>query len=97
MGHEIPWASCFATKTLVLYLERIGKDTAVDYHEVLSDIGSQDRIEDPKAFLKDYNNWVPLHVLRNLIRISEKVTGNKEVAPILPPGIIFNRVTDLPF
>jgi hypothetical protein len=64
---------------LVLYLERVGDDKAIDYHEILSGIGSRDRIEDPKAFLKDYNNWVPLHVLRNLIRTAEKVTGNKEV------------------
>jgi len=79
MDHETPWANCVTTRTLILYLERIGNDAAIDYHEILSGIGSLDRIEDPKAFLKDYNNWVPIHVLRKLCQMAEEVTGNKEV------------------
>ena len=79
MEHEIPWASCVTTRTLILYLERIGKDTDIEYQEILSGVGYLDRIEDPKVFLKDYNNWVPIHVLRKLCQTAEKVTGNKEV------------------
>jgi len=79
MEHEIPWASCVTTRTLILYLERIGKDTDIEYQEILSGVGYLDRIEDPKVFLKDYNNWIPIHVLRKLCQTAEKVTGNKEV------------------
>jgi len=79
MEHEIPWASCVTTRTLILYLERIGKDTNIEYQEILSGVGYLEKIEDPKVFLKDYNNWVPIHVLRKLCQAAEKVTGNKEV------------------
>jgi DNA-binding NtrC family response regulator len=78
MGHEIPWASCVTTRTLILYLERIGKDTDIEYQEILSGVGYLDKIDDPKGFLKDCNNWVPIHVIRKLCQTAEKVTGNKE-------------------
>ncbi len=80
MEYEIPWASCFTTRTLILYLERIEKDKAIDYDKILRGVGFLDRIEDPEVFLKNYNNWVPVYILRNLIRASEKVTGIKEVS-----------------
>jgi two-component system, NtrC family, response regulator AtoC len=79
MDYETPWASCVTTMTLILYLERIGKETDIEYQEILSGVGDLDKIEDPKAFLKDYNNWVPIHVLRKLCQMAERVTGNKEV------------------
>lgn len=80
MEPEIPWSSCFLTRMLILHLERIGKDATLDCRELLSDVDYLRRIADPKAFLKDYNNWVPDHVVRNLIRAAGKATGGKEVA-----------------
>lgn len=80
MNHETPWTSCFLTRMLIIHLEQMGKDAAIDYHEVLSGVDYLKRIADPKAFLKDYNNWVPDPVVRNLIQAAEKATGTKEVA-----------------
>jgi len=80
MDPQIPWTSCFLTRMLILHLERLGKDAAIDYHRVLEGVDYLKRIADPKAFLKDYNNWVPDQVVRNLIQAAEKATGDKAVA-----------------
>jgi DNA-binding NtrC family response regulator len=65
---------------LVLYLEQIGKDTSIDYDAVFKGDDQLNRIDSPKSFLKDYNNWVPHYVLRNLILAAEEAAGSKEVA-----------------
>lgn len=80
MNPEIPWASCFLSRMLILYLERIGKDNEIDYHGVFRKAAKPIGMDDPKAFLKDYNNWVPSEVLGSLIRAAEKATGNIEIA-----------------
>jgi DNA-binding NtrC family response regulator len=80
MQVETPWASCFLTRLLILYLERIGKGETIPYDRLMEGPGFFSRIEEPKAFLKNYNNWVPYHVLRNLIWAAEKANGNKEVS-----------------
>lgn len=77
---ESPWTTCFLTRMIILYLEEIGKDAAVEYDAVLKGEDQLNRIDNPKRFLKDYNNWVPHYVLQNLIQAAEKASGNKEVA-----------------
>lgn len=78
MDPEKPWTSCFLSRMLILYLERIGKDAAIDYHDVLKDATHLRGLENPKDFLKDSSNWVPSPVLGNLIQETEKATGDIE-------------------
>jgi|SRR5579863_532906 len=79
MDHEPPWSTCFLTRMLILHLAEIGKDTDLDYAAILRDEDHLRRIENPKAFLLNCNNWVPHSVLKNLIGASEKATGCKEI------------------
>ena len=80
MNIETPWATCFLTRMLILYLEKIGKETDIDYQEILKENDAFNHLDNPKIFLKDYNNWVPYHVLRNLTGAAERAAGTKEVA-----------------
>lgn len=80
INSESPWTTCFLTRMVILYLEEIGKDRAVDYDAVLKGDDQLSRIDNPKRFLKDDNNWVPHYVLKNLIRAAEEACGSKEAA-----------------
>ena len=80
INNESPWTTCLLTRMIILYLEQIGKDGAVDYDAVLKGEDQLNRIDTPKHFLKDYNNWVPHYVLQNLIQAAENASGSKEVA-----------------
>ncbi|NOS35590.1 MAG: AAA domain-containing protein [Deltaproteobacteria bacterium] len=79
MEHETPWVSCFLTRMVILHLEETGEDSAIDYQAILHGSNPSNRIDDPKGFLKDYNNWVPHHILVNLIQAAEEAAGSKEV------------------
>ncbi|MFQ5328420.1 MAG: sigma-54 interaction domain-containing protein [Thermodesulfobacteriota bacterium] len=79
MEHETPWVSCFLTRMIILHLEESGEDSAIDYQAILHGSDSPNRADDPKGFLKDYNNWVPHHALVRLIQAAEEATGSKEV------------------
>lgn len=86
MDQETPWTTCLLTRMLILYLERIGKGDDVDYREILSGENRLHPIADPKAFLSDHNNWVPHHVLKNLILAAENAAGTKEVTYLAAKG-----------
>jgi len=79
MDQETPWTTCLLTRMLILHLERIGKGDDIDYHEILSGESHVHPIADPKAFLSDHNNWVPHHILKNLILAAENASGTKEI------------------
>lgn len=79
MDQETPWTTCLLTRMLILHLERIGKGDDIDYHEILSGENRLNPIADPKAFLSDHNNWVPHHILKNLIFAAENAGGTKEI------------------
>lgn len=79
MDRETPWTTCFLTRMLVLYLEAIGKDSKVDYRQILDEVNHLTRVDNPKAFLKDYNNWVPHSALKALTHAAEAAAGTKEV------------------
>ena len=79
MEHETPWVSCFLTRMIILHLEETGEDSAIDYQAILPGSNPSSRIDDPKGFLKDYNNWVPHHAQVRLIQAAEEAAGSKEV------------------
>ncbi|MBI3804546.1 MAG: sigma 54-interacting transcriptional regulator [Nitrospirae bacterium] len=79
MEQQSPWTTCLLTRMLILHLERIGKADGLDYQEILAGDNQLNRIADPRAFLLKHTNWVPHHVLKNLIITAENATGTKEI------------------
>ena len=76
-----PWATCLFTDILLSYLEESGvTDTSIDYAALFSGVEGIEIPHDPKAFLKDVNNWAPLPVYRELLSQCEKISGKKDVA-----------------
>ncbi len=75
-----PWATCLLTGMLIRFLEQQypGACGRVDYQRILSAAEGIQDIRDPRAFLLDLNNWVPHHVLGELIRRCEDFTGEKD-------------------
>jgi DNA-binding NtrC family response regulator len=76
-----PWVSCFLTDILLSHLEETlqGK-TGIDYPSLFREAEGIEAPTDPKSFLKDISNWVPLTILRELLWQCEQVSGRKDIA-----------------
>jgi len=78
---EQPWASCFLTDLLLSYTEAAtGSPLQIDYPALFRTIDGLDIPADPRRFLGDASNWVPLPLLRELLIRCERLTGQKDVA-----------------
>ena len=76
-----PWVTCFFTDILLTYVEETTRGkTQIDYASLLRSIEGLESPSDPKAFLKDVHNWVPLAVLTELLGQCEKISGRKDIA-----------------
>lgn len=76
-----PWASCFLTNVLVSYMEDPSRgNTAIDYPSLFRGIEGFETPSDPRSFLQDVNNWVPLTILRELLWQCEEISGRKDIA-----------------
>ncbi len=80
MPSVAPWTSCFCTRMVVVYLQSMGREGKVDYRGLLTDAGLARRIDNPREFLLNPNNWVPYGVLQTLILAAEVATGQKDAA-----------------
>ncbi len=78
---EYPWVSCFLTDLLISHLEETaGGAPDIDYGALFRNIDGLEVPADPRLFLKDVGNWVPLPILRDLLGHCERFTGRKDVA-----------------
>jgi len=76
-----PWVTCFFTDILLSNLEETTrKKKLVDYPSLFRGIEGLESPSDPKAFLRDVHNWVPLTVLTELLAQCEKISGRKDIA-----------------
>ncbi len=76
-----PWVTCFLTDILLTYLEeRYPAKSTMDFPALFRGIEGFVPPTDPKAFLRQGNNWVPLAVLRELLSQCERITGRKDAA-----------------
>ncbi len=76
-----PWATCFLTDILLSYLEdRFRGKVTIDYATLFRGAEGFEVPQDPRAFLRNVNNWVPLSVLRELLFLSERVSGQSDIA-----------------
>lgn len=76
-----PWVSCFLTNILVSYIEETaGRKNFIDYAGLFRAVEGFALPADPRSYLKDVNNWVPLAILRELHAQSERISGKKDIA-----------------
>ncbi len=76
-----PWVTCFLTDILISYVEEtIQGKTAIDYPSLFQAAEGFQTPPEPRLFLKDISNWVPLTILRELLPQCEKISGKKDIA-----------------
>ena len=76
-----PWVTCFLTDILLSYIEEtIKKGEGIDYPNIFQAAEGFQVPSDPRRFLRDSGNWVPLPVLRELLSQCERLSGRKDVA-----------------
>jgi len=76
-----PWVSCFLTAILISHLEEVvRRPSDVDYTELFRQIEGFDPPPDPRQFLCEATNWVPLAILRRLAAQCERLSETKDFA-----------------
>jgi DNA-binding NtrC family response regulator len=76
-----PWVSCLLTDILISFIEKgVKKDDGIDYPNLFQVADGFQVPPDPKRFLRESSNWVPLPILRELLLQCERLSGRKDVA-----------------
>jgi len=76
-----PWITCYLTDMLLSYVREIlHKEAQIDYAALFRATEGLDMPSDPRDFLSDVENWVPLSVLREVELRCEKISGRKDIA-----------------
>ncbi len=76
-----PWVTCFLTDILISYIEEaVKKGDGIDYPNLFQAPEGFQVPPDPRRFLRDSGNWVPLPILRELLSQCERLSGRKDVA-----------------
>ncbi|HXG52536.1 MAG TPA: sigma-54 dependent transcriptional regulator [candidate division Zixibacteria bacterium] len=75
-----PWITCYVTDMLLSYMrESLGCEEKIDYGALFRDVEGIETPADPKGFLADVRNWIPLSVLRELEAQCERISGKKDI------------------
>jgi DNA-binding NtrC family response regulator len=78
---EQPWITCYVTDILISYLrEALRSDDQIDYGALFRGLEGFETPADPKSYLADVKNWIPLSVLRDLEAQCERISGRKDVS-----------------
>src|SRR5262245_4187295 len=81
MDEKQPWITCYVTDMLLSYLrEALHSENQIDYAALFRGLEGFEAPIDPKSYLADVKNWIPLSVLRELEAQCERISGCKEVA-----------------
>src|SRR5262245_1116675 len=81
MDEKQPWITCYVTDILISYLrEALRSDDHIDYGALFRGLEGFDPPTDPKSYLADVKNWIPLSVLRDLEAQCERISGRKDFA-----------------
>ncbi len=76
-----PWVTCFLTDILISYIEEaVKKGAGINYPNLFQAAEGFQIPPDPRRFLRDSSNWVPLPILRELLSQCEGLSGRKDVA-----------------
>ena len=80
MEDQQPWITCYVTDMLVSYLrESLHSEDQIDYAALFRGVEGFETPADPRSFLADVKNWIPLSVLRELELQCEKISGKKDI------------------
>jgi DNA-binding NtrC family response regulator len=75
-----PWITCYVTDMLLSYLrEALHCEDQIDYAALFRSVDGFEAPADPRSFLADVKNWIPLSVLRELELQCEKISGKKDI------------------
>ncbi len=81
MDEMQPWISCYVTDILLSYVrETLDSDDEIDYTALFRNSDGFEVPADPKAYLGDVKNWIPLSILRELESQCERISGRKDIA-----------------
>jgi two-component system, NtrC family, response regulator HydG len=81
MEQKQPWITCYLTDMLLSYVRaQLRQDERIDYPALFRGIEGFDTPANPKSFLADVGNWIPLSVLRELEIQCEMISGRKDIA-----------------
>ena len=79
MEDKQPWITCYVTDMLISYLrESLHSEDQIDYAALFRGVEGFEVPADPRSFLADVKNWIPLSVLRELELQCEKISGRKD-------------------
>jgi transcriptional regulator with PAS, ATPase and Fis domain len=80
MEEKSPWITCYLTDMLLSYVrDHLGREAQIDYAALFRGIEGFDTPANPKSFLTDAANWIPLSVLRELQLQCEMISGRKDI------------------
>jgi DNA-binding NtrC family response regulator len=75
-----PWITCYVTDMLLSYVrESLRSEDKIDYSALFRGVEGLETPADPKSFLTDVKNWIPLTVLRELELQCERLSGIKDI------------------
>ena len=67
MDENQPWISCYVTDILLSYMhEKLNSEDQIDYSALFKGVDGFETPADPKSYLADVRNWIPLAILREL-------------------------------
>jgi two-component system, NtrC family, response regulator AtoC len=81
MEEKQAWITCYLTDMLLSYVrDHLQQEERIDYPALYRAIEGFDVPANPKSFLADTRNWIPLSVLRELELQCELISGRKDIA-----------------
>ena len=81
MEEKQPWITCYITDMLLSYVrENLHSEEKIDYAALFRGVEGIETPADPKSFLADVKNWIPLSVVRELEIQCEKLSGKKDIS-----------------
>ena len=81
MDENQPWISCYITDILLSYVrETLNSEDQLDYGALFRGIEGFETPANPKSYLADVKNWIPLSILRELEGQCERISGRKDIA-----------------
>jgi transcriptional regulator with PAS, ATPase and Fis domain len=81
MEAKQPWITCYVTDMLLSYIrESLHGEHKLDYAALFRGVEGMETPSDPRSFLADVKNWIPLSVLRELELQCEQISGQKDIS-----------------
>jgi transcriptional regulator with PAS, ATPase and Fis domain len=81
MEEKQPWITCYVTDMLLSYVrENLHSEHKIDYAGLFRGVEGMETPSDPRSFLADVKNWIPLSVLRELELQCEQISGKKDIS-----------------